>query len=287
MAKTPSAHDAAVFWLVVLSAVCAVIVALVWVLSKRRGVLIVRLDGLRQAGRDTLAVAEGAAMAIAPMLNSNKPIAAEIRSEYDRAITLLDRAGAALDSGVAIETLSRSNQEAAQAAMLLSTVLRKLNIDTPMANPPDVPFSCCFYCSLQDPAPNIEKVVVDADGNRISVLICSACQAQLNRGRTPRIATISLGDMVVPWFAVPGQPWYYVYSGFAWQHWLPFIIGIDAGTWFTGGWDYSAGWRDPHSLTGAGASAEAIDGGTVSSDASGDRTEGSVDRDVVAGGDGP
>jgi len=35
----------------------------------------------------------------------------------------------------------------------------------------------------------------------------------------------------MPWWAVPSSPWYYSYGGPTWQYWLPFMVGMDVGSW--------------------------------------------------------
>jgi len=54
---------------------------------------------------------------------------------------------------------------------------------------------------------------------------------QIDAGRKPQIATVPYNGTQMPWWAVPSSPWYYSYGGPTWQYWLPFMVGMDVGSW--------------------------------------------------------
>ena len=70
----------------------------------------------------------------------------------------------------------------------------------------------------------------------MEVEVCAVDGEALRRGRKPRIAAEVYQGSPVPWWAVPGNPYYYSYGGPTWHYWLPSSTGMDIGSWYGGGW---------------------------------------------------
>jgi hypothetical protein len=231
--KNSSFHDAAVFWLVVLVAIALLILVAALSMRRRRRASGARLDELRQAANSTLSQADSAVQEIE---GSGKKLTPDVRADYDRALGLRNRAQAEINQAGSQAGLIQANEDAAQAVLALQGVMRKAGIEGALTNPLDLPARRCFYCGRDDRPPYITRSIDDGKGNTMQVDICSVDAAQLQRGRTPQIATVQYGGSPVPWWAVPNSPWYYGYGGPSWQYWLPFMIGMDVGGWYGGGW---------------------------------------------------
>jgi hypothetical protein len=241
--KNSAFHSAAVFWIVllVILAVIILIVVLAMRARQRRGAA--HLDDLRRAANATLSRADAAVEQMETRAASLTP---DLRQNYDRALGLRDRARAEIEHAANEQMMIQANEDAAQAVLALQGVARSAGLSTDLSSPLDVPERRCFYCGHSDRPPYLTRTIDDGKGNGMEVEICSECQAQLERGQTPQIATVRHDGSMVPWWAVPNNPWYYSYGGPTWQYWLPFLIGMDVGGWFGGGWNtfgsYGGNW---------------------------------------------
>jgi hypothetical protein len=188
-------------------------------------------DDLRRAAGNTLAQVDDAVQRIEAAGTS---LPADARAEYDRALALREAAGREMD-GSTPEMLTQANEDAAHALLALQGVMRSAGVQSPADNPLNAPVHRCFYCGRTDRPPYTTRTVADEKGNSMQVEVCAADQARLEAGERPQVETVRYGGMQVPWYAVPGNPWYYAYGGPTWQYWLPFVIGMDVGGWFGGG----------------------------------------------------
>jgi len=235
-------RNAAIFWLVVLVVIGGIIGFFVRRARKKRGNSRARLDDLRTAASNTLSLADEAVTEIEASATQMQP---QVRAEYDRALGLRDRARAELDRASTPAALTQTNQDAAQAVLALQGVMRSLGIQNPLANTLDLPGHRCFYCGRDDRPPFTQRTIDDGQGNSLQIEVCAVDLQQLERGRTPQIATVQQGGTPMPWWAQPGNPYYYSYGGPTWQYWLPFWIGMDVGGWYGGGWyNYGPGYGD-------------------------------------------
>lgn len=231
--KNSSFHDAAVFWLVLLVVLGLIILAVVLVLNRRRKVATGRLDELKKAASNTLSMADDAVNEIE---RSGLKLTPDARMQYDRALGLRDTAKRELETGTTQAQLTQANQDAAQAVLGLQGVMRSAGVKSDLISPLDTTEHRCFYCGRTDRPPYMKSTIDDGKGNSMDIEVCAVDAQQLQRGQTPQITTVQHGGMAVPWWAVPGNPWYYSYGGPSWQYWLPFMIGMDVGGWFGGGW---------------------------------------------------
>lgn len=238
--QSSSNRNAAIFWLVALVILAAIIGFLVWGVVRRRRAVTGRLADLQRAASNTLSLADDAVQQIeAESAGAGKPLATDVRAEYDRALALRDQARTELERAASAEMLTQANQDAAQAVLALQGVMRRVGINSPLANPLEAPGRRCFYCGRDDRPPYTQETISDGRGNSMEAWVCAVDARQLQEGRKPQVATVQYGGAAVPWWAVPGNPWYYGYGGPTWQYWLPFIVGMDVGTWFGGGWGYA------------------------------------------------
>lgn len=236
--KNAAFRGATIFWLVLLAVIAALFVIAGLVIRGRRKRLASNTDDLRRAATNTLALADTAVQEIEA---SGTKMSAEVRTEYDRALGLRSRARTEIDRAATDQALGQANEDAAQAVLALQGVLRKLGIQTALTNPIDLPEHRCFYCGRTDRPPYVTRTIDDGRGNSMEVEICAVDQQRLQQGQTPQIATVAHGGTPMPWWAVPGNPWYYAYGGPSWQYWLPFMVGMDVGGWFGGGYGYGFG----------------------------------------------
>lgn len=235
-------RNAAIFWLVVLLVIGGIIGFFVRRARKKHGTSRARLDDLRTAASNTLSLADEAVTEIEASSGQMQP---QVRADYDRALGLRDRARAELDRANTPAALTQTNQDAAQAVLALQGVMRSLGIQNPLANTLDLPGHRCFYCGRDDRPPYTARTIDDGKGNSLQIEVCAVDLQQLERGRTPQIATVQQGGTPMPWWAQPGNPYYYSYGGPTWQYWLPFWIGMDVGGWYGGGWyNYGPGYGD-------------------------------------------
>ncbi len=235
-------RNAAIFWLVVLLVIGGIIGLFVRRARKKQGISRARRDDLRTAASNTLSLADEAVTKIEASAGQMQP---QVRAEYDRALGLRDRARAELDRANTPAALTQTNQDAAQAVLALQGVMRSLGIENPLANTMDLPGHRCFYCGRDDRPPYTPRTIDDGKGNSLQIEVCAVDLQQLERGRTPQIATVQQGGTPMPWWAQPGNPYYYSYGGPTWQYWLPFWIGMDVGGWYGGGWyNYGPGYGD-------------------------------------------
>jgi len=245
--ETRAAEDTAfrnslVTWGIIAFIVLVVGGALLLAYFRRRSVFGGRTDELRAAAGHTLSLADEAVNEIEVAAPQMPP---DVRSEYDRALGLRDRARTEIERASTQGMLIQANEDAAQATLALRGVMHRLGIEGALTSPLDVPARRCFYCGREDRPPYITRTIDDGRGNTMEVEICSVCAQQLAQGQTPQIATVGYSGAAVPWWAVPNNPWYYAYGGPSWQYWLPFIVGIDVGGWFAGPglfMDPGAGW---------------------------------------------
>ena len=235
-------RNAAIFWLVVLLVIGGIIGFFARRARKKQGASRARLSDLLAAARNTLSLADEAVTEIEATSGQMRP---QVRAEYDRALGLRGRARTELDGAKTPAALTQTNQDAAQAVLALQGVMRSLGIQNPLANTLDLPGHRCFYCGRDDRPPYTPRTIDDGKGNSLQIEVCAVDLQQLERGRTPQIATVQQGGTPMPWWAQPGNPYYYSYGGPTWQYWLPFWIGMDVGGWYGGGWyNYGPGYGD-------------------------------------------
>jgi hypothetical protein len=229
------------FWIVILIIVGGI--AFFAFRRGRRGSTQTRneLEDLRRAAGNTLSQADTAVEAIESELSGGKKLAADQRAEYDRALGLRDTAKTELERGTTPEMLTQANQDAAEAVLAMQGVMRKSGMNTALTSPLDAPGHRCFYCGRTDRPPYTKQTIQDNRGNSMEVEVCSVDEQRLQQGQKPEVATVNYGGSQVPWYAVPGNPWYYAYGGPTWQYWLPLMLGMEMGSLFGGGW----GWGGP------------------------------------------
>jgi hypothetical protein len=244
-----------------------IILGVVFYFRRRSRTAARNLDELREAAKNTLGTADNA---IQQIEGSGEELAPDTRTQYDRALGLRDRARKEIEQATTTAALVQANEDAAQAVLALQGVMRSAGIAAPLTSPLDVPEHRCFYCGRTDRPPYVTRAIEDGRGNSIEVEICAVDQARLTQGRTPRIATVQYGGAAVPWWAVPSSPFYYAYGGPTWQYWLPFLVGMDVGSWFGGGWGgYAFGGPDYDDFGSQGDPGYVDQGAPVSADAGG------------------
>lgn len=194
------------------------------------------LADLRNAAEATLAESDAAVNAIESSTQGGTTLTPQARAEYQRALGLRDTARQELAPGVAAPVLIQANDDAAQAVLGLQGVMRAAGIETPITNSLESAGHRCFYCSRTDRPPYTKRTIRDARGNEMDIEVCSADERRLEAGEQPQVQSISYGGARVPWYAVPGNPWYYAYGGPTWQYWLPLAVGMDLGSIMGGGW---------------------------------------------------
>ncbi len=234
-ADTSAANkSAAVFWLVLLAVLAVIIGAAVLFFRGRRNRAAGDLKDLRNAASQTLSLADGA---VEEIEQARATIPPPVRAEYDRALALRDRAKNELEKGNTAPDLTQANQDAATAVLALQGVMKSLRIQSALSNPLNSPTGHrCFYCGRSDRPPYVTRTIDDGKGNAMQIEVCSVDLARLEMGQTPQIQTAPYNGAMVPWWAVPNDPYYYSYGGPTWQYWLPLMIGLDVGGWYGGGW---------------------------------------------------
>lgn len=252
--KQSSKNSSNLFWLVIV-----VIVGAIAFFAFRRGRRRTtqthnELEDLRRAASNTLSQADSAVETIESETDGGKKLPADQRAEYDRALGLRDTAKTELERGTTPEMLTQANQDAAEAVLAMQGVLRKAGINAPLTSPLDAPGHRCFYCGRTDRPPYYKRTISDNRGNSMEIEVCSVDEQRLQQGQRPEVATVNYGGSQVPWYAVPGNPWYYSYGGPTWQYWLPMMLGMEMGSLFSGGW----GWGGPAYYGGYGGG---FDGG--------------------------
>lgn len=238
--QSTTQRNAGIVWAVVLLILAVVIFGLVFFVWRRRNAMSGHLNELRTAAGNTLALADTAIQQIESEMQG-KSMPAQVRAEYDRALAMRDQARQEIDRATTSPVLTQANQDAAQAVLALQGVMRQLGIQSELANPLEAPGRRCFYCGREDRPPYTAQTISDGKGNTMEIQVCSVDQQRLAQGRTPQVATVAYQGAQVPWWAVPNNPWYYSYGGPTWQYWLPFMIGMDVGGWYAGGWA-NPGW---------------------------------------------
>lgn len=237
-----SSNNSGLIWLIVLAALFGVVLMTSFRARGRRSALAADLNDLRRAAGNTLSQADDAVQAVETG-TAGKPLQGEARAEYDRALALRDTAQSELERGTTPEMLWQANQDAAQSVMALQGVMRRAGIQVPAGNPLQVPTGHrCFYCGRDDRPPYTTRTIEDGHGNSMTIEVCAVDEQRLEAGERPQVATVPYGGGQVPWYAVPGNPWYYTYGGSMWQSWLPFVLGMEAGQLFGGGWGWGGGW---------------------------------------------
>ncbi len=249
--KNSAFHDAIVFWAIFFIALAILIVIAIIALQLRRRGKKSHRGELRRSAEATLAELDDAVRTVrtvdvehsstaattdlppsssAPLATTAEPVA----SQYERAMELRGRAHAALDEPASELALIQANEDAAQARLLLRRTTPSGDA-TADAAPPSEPGASaipCLYCAREDRGPYVNRIVDDGRGHTLSIEICSACQAQLERGQTPRVVAATYHGDQVPWWTVPTSAWRDRYGGASWQYWLPFLFGMDVGGWF-------------------------------------------------------
>lgn len=241
-----SSRSTGVFWLIVL-AVLAVVGFFAFTGRRRRSAQAsAQLADLRRAADATLAQADAAVRHVEDATRDSRALTPDARSEYDRALALREAARDELARGSRPAVLMQANQDAAHAVLALQGVMRSAGIQAPLSSPLDAPLHRCFYCGRSDRPPYKERTISDEHGNSMQVEVCAVDEERLEQGQRPQVATVQYQGSPVPWYAVPGNPWYYAYGGPVWQYWLPFFVGMDIGGWFGGGggpgWGGGGGW---------------------------------------------
>lgn len=260
--KSAANKSAATFWLVLLAVLGVIIAVAVFVFRRRQSGTASNLGDLRSAASQTLSLADSAVEEIEA---ARVPILPDVRSDYDRALALRDRAKVELEKADSAPALTQANQDAATAVLALQGVMKSLGIQGVLSNPLETPVGHrCFYCGRTDRPPYVTRTIDDGKGNTMQIEVCSVDLARLEQGRTPQIQTVQYNGTMMPWWAVPNNPYYYSYGGPTWQYWLPFMIGMDVGGWYGGGWGGGYGVGD-YDMGGGYSDAEVQgpDGGTV------------------------
>lgn len=269
--KSASDRRSAIFWGVVLIIIAVVVAFLVWNVGRRRKAITGRRNDLYAAASNTLSLADNAVEQI-ESATTGQQMPAGARADYDRALALRDQARNELDRAQSPEMLTQANQDAAQAVLALQGVMKTLGISSPLANPLEAPTRRCFYCGHDDRPPYSKEVIDDGRGNSMQVDVCNVCRTQMAEGRRPQVSTVNYGGAMMPWWAVPGNPWYYSYGGPSWQNWLPFFAGVELGSFFGGGWGYGdyddRGWGGDDGGQWGGDAGQAV-GADAPSDAGG------------------
>ena len=254
--------SAAVFWLVLLAILAVIIGAVVFFVRGRQRRTAGNLNELRAAASRTLSLADSAVEEI-EAAGAAMPDA--IRSDYDRALALRAGAKVGLERATNPAGLTQANQDAAQAVLALQGVMKALGLKSALSNPLEAPTGHrCFYCGRTDRPPYVARTIDDNRGNTMQIEVCTVDLARLEQGRTPQIQTVQYNGAMVPWWAVPNSPYYYSYGGPTWQYWLPFMIGMDVGGWYGGGWEGGYGYGDFDGGASYGdAGVAAPDSGTI------------------------
>lgn len=275
--KNNAFHDAAVFWFGVLVVLGLVILALVLAAARRRRQSTQNLSDLRRAAYTTLDTADRSVEEIEAQSSALSP---EARQAYDRALGLRNRARAEIDGAQSVAGLKQANEDAAQAVLAMQETMRRAGIENAATSPLDLGERRCFYCGRTDRPPYTTRTIEDRKGNSMEIEICAVDMETLQQGKTPQLATAQYQGSPVPWWAVPTNPWYYSYGGPSWQYWLPFMIGMDVGGWYGGGWGGFYG-------DGGGAFANDYDGGqgVIDPGQQGSQDMGAGDFTGWAGGD--
>lgn len=229
--KQQTGHSSGALWFIVVAVLGVIALVALTGGRRRRNAGQSYFDDLRRAAGNTLTQVEDAVQEIE---SAGTAVPARVRPEYDRALALREAARQELE-GSTPEMLTQANQDAAHALLALQGVMRSAGIESAATNPLNVPVHRCFYCGRTDRPPYTTRTISDEKGNSMQVEVCAVDEARLEAGEQPRVETIRYGGMQVPWYAVPGNPWYYAYGGPTWQYWLPFVIGMDVGGWFGGG----------------------------------------------------
>lgn len=227
-----SGHSSGALWLIVVVILGAIALFALSGGRRKRASAQSYFEDLRRAANNTLSQVDDAVQRIeaeAPSLSTDS------RAEYDRALSLRDAARGEIE-GSTPEMLTQANEDSAHALLALQGVMRSAGIQSPADNPLNAPVHRCFYCGRTDRPPYSTRTIADEKGNSMQVEVCAVDEARLEAGERPQVQTVGYGSMQVPWYAVPGNPWYYAYGGPTWQYWLPFVIGMDVGGWFGGGW---------------------------------------------------
>jgi hypothetical protein len=256
--KSAANKSAATFWLVLLAVLAVIIAAVVFVVRRRQSPASGNLNELRSAASNTLSLADSA---IEEIEGAQAAMPAAVRSDYDGALARRDGARVGLEKGDTAAALTQANQDAAGAVLALQGVMKSLGIQSALSNPLESPTGHrCFYCGRTDRPPYLTRTIDDGKGNSMQIEVCAVDLARLEQGRTPQIQTAQYNGTMVPWWAVPNNPYYYSYGGPTWQYWLPFMIGMDVGGWYGGGYGYgNYGMGGNYGDSGSAAP----DGGTV------------------------
>lgn len=226
-----SSHSSGALWLIVVVILGAIALFALSGGRRRRSAAQSYFEDLRRAAGNTLSEVDDAVQRIesaAPSLGT------DARAEYDRALALRDAAEREIQASTP-EMLTQANEDGAHALLALQGVMRSAGIQSPADNPLNAPVHRCFYCGRTDRPPYTSRTISDEKGNSMQVEVCAVDEARLEQGERPQVQTVSYSGMQVPWYAVPGNPWYYAYGGPTWQYWLPFVVGMDVGSWFGGG----------------------------------------------------
>jgi hypothetical protein len=260
--KSAANKSAAIFWLALLAVMAVLIAATAFVFRRRQNRATGNQNELRTAASETLSLADSA---VEEIEQARSPMSAAVRSEYDRALALRERARVELDKGKTAPDLTQANQDAATAVLALQGVMKSLGIQGALSNPLETPTGHrCFYCGRTDRPPYATRTIDDGKGNTMQIEVCSVDLARLEQGRTPQIQSVQYNGTMMPWWAVPNNPYYYGYGGPTWQYWLPFMIGMDVGGWYGGGWGGGYGVGDYDAGGGfSDVGSQVPDGGTV------------------------
>lgn len=238
--NSASSRSSTILWLVVLAVIAGVALFAFGLGRRRKASSSAELTDLRRAADNTLAQADEAVQRVEAALQGRRQLDVNTQVEFDRALALRETASNELKNGATAAMLVQANQDAAHAVLALQGVMRLAGIQVPSASPLESPMHRCFYCGHTDRPPYTARTITDDRGNNMQVEVCALDEERLQSGRRPEVATVQYNGAPVPWYAVPGNPWYYAYGGPTWQYWLPFMIGMDVGNWFGGGWN--AGW---------------------------------------------
>jgi hypothetical protein len=268
--QNSSGQSSGMFWLIVI-AIVAVVAFFILPRSRRRGrgaaAASPNLADLRTAADNTLGQADRAVQQVESAVQGGKKLPRTVQAEFDRALALRETASQELKQDRNAAMLVQANQDAAHAVLALQGIMRSIGVEDPLSNPLETPMHRCFYCGHTDRPPYTTRAITDDRGNSMQVEVCAVDEERLQRGQRPEVSTVQYNGAPVPWYAIPGNPWYYAYGGPTWQYWLPFMLGMDVGSWFGGGWGWGGGYDWDGGMGGGWGGMGADPGSAVPSDA--------------------
>ena len=225
--KNSAFHQAALFWLAFLIGFGLVVAVLLTAAARRRALHGGRGRELRDAAIESVTLADASLFRLHDDRDNLSP---ELAAGVQEARQWRDRAARSLDEGGTAQ-LVQANESAAKALVILHDVLRQTNTPSPLVVGDGPQDTRCVYCGRDDRPPYADRTVEDGKGHSLKLSICAHCATLLERGATPAVATGLHADLVLPWWAILGNRYYEAYGGFAWQYWIPYLVGLDVLGW--------------------------------------------------------